>query len=145
MTVRLISRSDLVEIKALKIKRRLGKVLKELALADQSLTVLFTDDREIKALNKQFRGKNSATNVLAFSNTELALGFPNYLGDLVLSIETLIKQSKKFQVDLGYLLHFYMIHGLLHLIGFDHEISPLEDQRQEEETLRLMSLIKHDL
>jgi probable rRNA maturation factor len=82
---------------------------------------------------------------LAFPDSKLAIGLPNYLGDLAISVQTLIREAKKNKQDLGYLLHFYMIHGLLHLIGFDHEISDLEAQRQDQETIRLMSLIRHDL
>ncbi len=80
------------------------------------LSVLFTDDKEIRELNKNFRNKDKATDVLSFPLDDL-----NHLGDLVVSVETLKKQAKEFQVTKLEELNRLIVHGILHLHGFDHE------------------------
>jgi probable rRNA maturation factor len=144
MPITVIEEADF-EVSLGKIKRRLGRVISELGYRSHGLTVLLTDDPGIRAINKKFRGKDKSTNVLAFPDTDLAKGLPNYLGDLALSVQTLKREAKERGQELGYLLYFYLIHGLLHLVGFDHERGPTEEKAQEDETIRLMSLIRHDL
>jgi probable rRNA maturation factor len=92
------------------------------------LSLRLTDDREIQALNDQYRHKNQPTDVLAFAALEVDYpqfqedfeDSPLYLGDLVISIETAtqqaIQQQHPLQVELGWLA----AHGLLHLLGWDH-------------------------
>lgn len=111
------------------------------------LSVLLTNDSEIQSLNKGYRQKDAPTNILSFeSGYPLDVGkniqVPNILplGDLVLSYETLKReadaQQKPFQDHLTHLL----IHGLLHLFGFDHE----NDQEADEmECLEITILEKY--
>ncbi|MDR1110522.1 MAG: rRNA maturation RNase YbeY [Deltaproteobacteria bacterium] len=127
-----------------KIRRRLGRLLRELGYAGHGLSVCLTDDEGIRRLNRDFRDRDASTNVLAFPDTPLALGQPRYLGDLVLSLPTVEREAAEQGQETGYLLYFYLTHGLLHLLGFDHEKGPAEEREQEEETLRLMALIRHD-
>jgi probable rRNA maturation factor len=128
-----------------KLKRRLSRVITELGYPGYTLSILLTDDKNIKQLNYQYLKKDKSTNVLAFPDTVFPIGFPKYLGDLVVSTETIAREARAAGQDVGYLLYFYLIHGLLHLIGYDHEKGDKEEQEQEKETIRLMSLIKHDL
>lgn len=124
-------------------------VLKNIEKADErfELSVLLTNDSEIQSLNKTYRQKDAPTNILSFESGH-PLGRteddhpPDYipLGDLVLSYETLRKeadsQQKTFQDHLTHLL----IHGLLHLFGFDHE----DDKEAEEmEYLEITILDKY--
>ncbi|MDR2353032.1 MAG: rRNA maturation RNase YbeY [Deltaproteobacteria bacterium] len=139
-------------ISELKIKRRIGKILKALKKADSSLTILVTDDQEIRELNHNFRGVDRSTNVLAFPwedeptlEPEVPPPYPNYLGDISISFEYIQRESHENALDVGYLLFFYIIHGLLHLLGYDHEKGPAEELAQDEETERLLKLIPHSL
>lgn len=129
-----------LDYKAL-IKQCLEAVLKQVMKKNTlfELSVLLTNDTEIQALNKEYRQKEGATNILSFEsgcfsdhNAPLKQGRPIPIGDLVLSYETLKKeaesQHKSFQDHLTHLL----IHGLLHLFGFDHE-----DEREADEMERL--------
>lgn len=80
------------------------------------LTLVFLDTKAAKELNQQFRGKAYATDVLSFDPSE-----PGALGELVMCPEVLVKQAQEhglsYQHELGYML----IHGILHLLGYDHE------------------------
>ncbi|MNL02384.1 Endoribonuclease YbeY [compost metagenome] len=102
------------------IKRK--EVAKE--FKDVELTLVFLDPRPAKKINKEFRGKDYATDVLSFESMT-----PDSLGELVLCPSVLKKQSKEhgltYKVELGYML----LHGVLHLLGYDHETSE-EDAKE---------------
>jgi len=81
---------------------------------NKELTILFTDDKELKDLNHTYRAKNKPTDVLSFTSSG------DYLGDLAISVQTARRQAKEFQVSLQDELIRLIIHGILHLHGFDH-------------------------
>ena len=88
-----------------------------------SISILFTGDKKINQLNKKFRKINSPTNVLSFPSMPTNINTNNFLGDIVISSDTLIKEAnneKKIEED--HLIHLF-IHGVLHLLGYDHETS----------------------
>ena len=88
-----------------------------------SISILFTGDTKINQLNKKFRKINSPTNVLSFPSIPTTINTNNFLGDIVISSDTLIKEAnneKKIEED--HLIHLF-IHGVLHLLGYDHETS----------------------
>ncbi len=80
------------------------------------LTVAFISDKEMTTTNKKFRKKDKTTDILSFQT-----GLPQHLGELLISPQQVQKQAKEiaipFQFELGYLL----LHGILHLLGYDHE------------------------
>lgn len=84
--------------------------------AKRELTMVFLDKKPAQKINKEFRGKEYATDVLSFDSMD-----PSSLGELVLCPEVLKRQAKEhgltFQKELGYML----LHGVLHLLGYDHE------------------------
>ena len=92
--------------------------------AKRELTLVFLDKKPAQKINKEFRGKDYATDVLSFDSMD-----PSSLGELVLCPEVLKKQAKEhgltFQKELGYML----LHGILHLLGYDHETSE-EDAKE---------------
>ena len=99
-----------------------------------------TDDARIRVLNREYRRKDKATDVLSFpqfhpkeisgrSRRKLEAPGP-YLGDLVISTETTLKQAKEFGVSKREELTRLVVHGVLHLCGYDHEkVPPAEAQR----------------
>ena len=91
------------------------KVLKKAHL-QQELTLVFLDKKPAQKLNKEFRGKDYATDVLSFDSME-----PSSFGELILCPEVLKRQAKEhgltYREELGYML----LHGILHLLGYDHE------------------------
>ena len=98
--------------------------LEQLPLAQKcELGISITDDPSIKSLNKKYRGKNKPTDVLSFSMIEDDHGLvaSPALGDVVISLPTAIKQAKEYDVNLYQEVLRLLIHGILHLCGFDHE------------------------
>ena len=83
------------------------------------ISVLLTSDNTIKDLNFKYRNKNKATNVLAFSVQEL-IEKKNYVGDLAISLEKIIFESNKYKIKKNQYLSKITIHGILHLLGYDH-------------------------
>ena len=98
------------------------------------LSIVFTDDENIRQLNAQWRGKDQPTNVLSFPAFPVTKGapLPPMLGDIVLAFETVGREARdEGKTFDAHLLHL-VIHGFLHLLGYDHE-----GEREAEEMERL--------
>ena len=98
----------------------------------------FVSDATIQTLNAQYRGKDKPTNVLSFATEdELLPGMPAVLGDVVLAFETILRESleqgKPFRDHVSHMI----VHGLLHLLGYDHE----SDDDAEEMEAREVALL----
>jgi len=88
------------------------------------LSVLFCGDKKIKKLNRQYRNKNEATDILSFNLGETVKnrGKETFLaGDIVISLDTLRKNAKYFKISFDEELRRLLIHGILHLSGMDHK------------------------
>jgi len=109
------------------------------------LSILFTDDKDIQRLNNSYRGKDAPTDVLSFSQLEGNDGFPSLcLGDLVISLDTALSQSVEYRVTIGEELIRLLIHGLLHLFGYEHEGVPCEvEKAMQDKEDELMKLVLH--
>lgn len=112
--------------------RAAGAVLAEVGQAapqDAELSLLFTDDAHIRALNRDWRGKDKATNVLSFPASDAAPGevVPPMLGDIALAFETIAAEAELDGKPFDHHLTHLIVHGLLHLLGHDHE----EDEEAE--------------
>ncbi len=119
------------------VRRILKKILNDLAcesLPDQinELSLVFTDDQNIRILNAAYRGKDKATDVLSFSNIENCelTPFDTNLGELVISLETTVKQARRYKHSSAAELLRLLIHGLLHLHGYDHEKVPASEAQK---------------
>ena len=128
-----------------KIKVKAKRVLKDLACHDKELSILFTDDEHMAVLNRQYRGKEGATDVLSFSMLEepdgdLSPAFESImLGDVVISVDTALRDAKELEQSFEETVNRLMIHGILHLLGYDHEKSSLDAIRMREEEERLIT------
>jgi probable rRNA maturation factor len=109
-------------------------------LPECELSLSVVTDRAIRALNRTYRGIDSATDVLSFSQIEQAGVAPAntprvtnsaglMLGDVVISIDTALRQARELRVTPASRMRRLLIHGFLHLIGYDHERSPSEARR----------------
>ena len=122
------------------------KVLNALDCREGELSVLLTTDEEITGLNRQYRKKDAPTNVLAFP---MSGGPPprveaGMLGDVVISVETAARESEGAAETLERTIDRLLIHGILHLLGHDHEVSPEDADRMAAEEKRLMSIIEEE-
>ena len=95
---------------------------------DTEVSVLLTDDAEIRALNRTYRGLDQPTDVLAFAQREGEDGDMHdpFLGDVVISVERAERQAEAFGHSLARELGFLAVHGTLHLIGWDHQVPEQE-------------------
>ena len=123
------------------MRQDINSALKLLDSTGLELSVLFVDDEEIAELNRQYLNRNGPTNVIAFSMREGDFGEinPHVLGDIIISVDTAFRDAAheglSFEDELTYLI----IHGLLHLLGYDHEMSD-EDARTMRETEKKLFL-----
>lgn len=94
---------------------RKQKILKK----EKDLVVVFVDEPKMKQINFQFRKKNKSTDILSFESFD-----ENVLGELVLCLPVLKRQAKDHKLSLNHEIGYMLIHGILHLLGYDHETSP---------------------
>jgi probable rRNA maturation factor len=106
-----------------KIRRVAQRILTELGLPNAELSLLLVNDVQIQALNRRYLRLDKPTNVLAFPmrEGEFSVLHPNLLGDLVISVETARRQKKRFGLEEMKMVTLLMIHGILHLLGYEHE------------------------
>lgn len=123
-------------------------VAPELGNPRLSTSLVFADDTELHALNREWRGKDKPTNVLSFPMLEreelLALppeGPPELLGDIALSLETCAREAEEKGVPLEHHAAHLVIHGLLHLAGHDHETSPEDAAAMEVLEIKALALM----
>jgi probable rRNA maturation factor len=118
-------------VETLRAAAALAQLTPELANPRLSASLLFTNDAEVQALNRDWRGKDTATNVLSFpmlTRDELlalsAEGPPELLGDIALAFETCEREAAEKSIPMHHHAAHLIVHGLLHLAGYDHETSP---------------------
>ena len=105
---------------------------------DAEVSVSFVSNQEIRNLNKIYRNKDSVTDVLSFhllsdgkADVNQETGYV-LLGDVVISLETAFKQAHNFGHSLEREVGFLTVHSMLHLLGYDHETSPLDERKMRE-------------
>jgi probable rRNA maturation factor len=100
-------------------------------LPDAELSVLFIGDRAMRSLNRTWRGKDRTTDVLSFClrEGEFSSVQTHLLGDIVISVPRAEKQARESGHPLTRELERLLVHGLAHLLGFDHERGPAEARR----------------
>ena len=132
-----------------KIRGKLARVLKDLGCHDKELSILFTDDSGMAKLNFRYLGRKGPTNVLAFPMADPDTPAEQtpavdsvMLGDVVISIDTALSEADEFGETIEHAIDRLLIHGILHLMGYDHEGSESEALLMENEEKRLMGLIE---
>ncbi len=99
---------------------------------DASVSIALSSDAEVMALNAQYRGKEKPTNVLSFP---AGFGAPSgFLGDIVLADETVIREAADQGTPLVHHVQHLVVHGVLHLLGFDHETTADAERMEALET-----------
>jgi probable rRNA maturation factor len=121
----------------------------EKAKSKTEVGIVVTGQEMVQQLNRNFRGQDEPTDVLAFSSREEAVGLPTFilapdglshLGEVIISYPQALKQAEEHSHSLKKELTILLIHGLLHLLGYDHEEGEQERQMQarEKELLKLI-------
>jgi len=116
-------------------KRELARFAKhaiQAAGASGDISILLTGDERIRELNRQFRKKDKPTDVLSFPAVEWGEGhYKQHLGDLAISLDTAARQAEAFGHSLAAEVKILILHGTLHLAGYDHEQDEGEMARVE--------------
>ena len=125
------------------IEDRLSKMIRDLKLEDAELSVLLTGDDQIQELNRVYRKKNKPTDVLAFpqhdEDGEAPHGVPRLLGDVIVSIPTARVQARTANRAVIDEVTMLLAHGLLHLLGWDHD-TDRKERAMTRETDRLCAI-----
>ena len=140
MELQIINNQNKIKIDKRRIRGTVLKILKILNCADKEISLSFVDDENIKQLNKQYLGKDKATNVISFSlrEGEYSNINPQILGDIIISVETAQRDAIIENLTVTQELEFLIIHGILHLLGYNHENTTKKEtnkMRQKEKEL----------
>ena len=107
------------------------KALETIRTDPQDATIAFVSDRQIRELNHRFRGIDKPTDVLSFPAEESAQPSSNNLGDIAISLERAVIQAEENRLALDDEISQLILHGLLHLCGYDHETDKGQMNRLE--------------
>ena len=128
------------------MRRSLKRLLRELRCEEYELSLLLVDDDQIREFNKTYLKRDRSTNVISFSMREGEFGDinPQLLGDIILSVETAYRDAATVRIDLMDEVEFLVIHGLLHLLGYEHEdVAATESRQMKMREKELFSLLRH--
>ncbi len=107
---------------------------------------MIVDDFQMEALNRQYLDRSGSTNVISFSMQEGEFSniTPHLLGDVVISIETAYKEGENAGISMEERFTQLLVHGILHLFGYDHENSKEEADKMEKKSKELFGLLIED-
>ncbi|QXE90832.1 rRNA maturation RNase YbeY [Geomonas subterranea] len=120
------------------------RILDALGCPEAELSVSIVGDRAIRVLNREYLGRDKATNVISFAMQEGEFGAinPDVLGDVVISVDTAAREAEESGQTFLERLYFLLLHGILHITGYDHERSgEAEAARMEAKEREIFSLL----
>ncbi len=123
-----------------KLNKALSYIFKEEGITDSSINLKILTDEDIKELNKKFRNKNTTTNVLSFSNEDVSKSITGNLGDIAISYEFVKRESKEHKKNFDDHMIHMLVHGIYHILGFDHENDEMADIMEIKEVELLKKL-----
>ena len=123
-----------------KLNKALSYIFKEEGITDSSINLKILTDDDIKELNKKFRNKNTTTNVLSFSNEDVSKSITGNLGDIAISYEFVKRESKEHKKNFDDHMIHMLVHGVYHILGFDHENDEMADIMEIKEVELLKKL-----
>ena len=144
MAVFLHNKHSEIQIDNLELKKKVDAIMANLNCLDKEISILLMGDDDIRQLNKKFRGYNKPTDVLSFpQNADEDPPIPGeiILGDIAISLDIAKIQAKEHGLKLKEEIILLLIHGILHLLGFDHEISEQEEIKMRNKTRELFKEI----
>ncbi len=170
MLIHMQSRVRRITFDQMRLERSARAILADVGETSAELGILFVGDQRMRGLNRRYRGKDRTTDVLAFAMRDVHAGerqgargkgprmkrkillspaahlmpdMPDMLGDVVISIPTARRQAKEARRSLDEELACLLVHGILHLCGYDHERGEKEARRmQRRERMILRSIVR---
>jgi len=131
-----------VSFRLLALNRLVQRLLDTIGEGKSELGIELVGDTKMRRLNRVFRDTDRATDVLAFGFREAEEPLSNMLGDLVISIPTALRQARVLGHTLDEEIVRLLIHGMLHLVGFDHERGERDAQRMRRKELKLWKVVQ---
>jgi len=141
--VALANQQHSLKVDVPRIKRAARRVLLEMGFVKAELSLLLIEDEPMRRLNARYRSIDRPTDVLAFAMAEGPFSEmnPHLLGDVVISTETAAIQARRAAHSVADEVDALLVHGILHLIGYDHERSPAEARVMREKERRLLRIL----
>jgi probable rRNA maturation factor len=123
MTVSIKNHQKVYKVNLTRLRRSTIRLMKALNCLESEISILLVDDSQIQEINRMYLHRDRPTNVISFAmmEGEYAAINPYVLGDIIISVETALSDAEKGRIDCMDELEFLLIHGLLHLLGYDHE------------------------
>lgn len=133
-----------IPVKVKSIRKIAENILSCLNISNCELSILLLDNKGIREINKRYLGRNCSTNVISFSLKEGEFGEvnPQLLGDVVISVEKAQEQAESQGTKIEEEITYLLIHGILHLLGYNHVKSKNERKKmrkKEEEIFKLIT------
>jgi probable rRNA maturation factor len=143
MGVLIDNRQSSYKLSQKKIRKKAQAILNALDNPEAELSVVIVDDSEIEALNQKYLNRSGPTNVIAFPMREGEFSdlSPLLLGDVVISTETAGREALNSGISVETRLDQLLVHGILHLFGFDHESNQNDAAKMEAKAVELLELI----
>jgi len=148
MKVYIENRQRRVKVSRQKIGNLLRKALSLLRLPEAELSVLLVNDRRMRMLNRQYRGIDRTTDVLSFpqiadssDRVSRITIHGSILGDIVINLHKAERQAAEYGLTLNEELRRLLIHGLLHLTGYEHEKGGYAERKMKDKTRYLLARI----
>lgn len=125
------------------VRKAAQGILNDLAFPDAELSILLVDDAEIEKLNRRYLHREGPTNVIAFPMQEGAFAniSPQLLGDVVVSMDTAVREARGMEIHPDRRLLELLIHGILHLRGYDHETSEAQARKMDVRSRELLDRV----
>ena len=124
------------------VRRVVQKLLALIGETNSEVSIDFVGDARMRHLNRGYRRKDKTTDVLAFASREAGGPRSLMLGDVVVSVPEAMRQAKVLGHSLNQELARLLIHGLLHLVGYDHELGEKEARRMKHKEEKLFTAFK---
>jgi probable rRNA maturation factor len=146
MDIQIANRQKRHPISLRKLRRRTRIILDALKSPEGEISLLLVDDPQIAAMNRRFLGREGPTNVIAFPMREGRFSglSPNLLGDVVISVDTAHREARAAGSAVDERIAQLLVHGILHLYGYDHENDAADARRMAAKSRRLLKLIETD-
>ena len=154
MRVLIKNRQRTLNLKTENIRKLAAQILRILKFTNGELSLLFVSDAAMKSFNRCYRKINQTTDVLSFPFQEFPLpknvfssskAMPILLGDIIISIPRALKQAKERNTPTDRELFALLVHGILHLFGYDHERSETEAKKMRRKELLIQKAFRNHL
>ena len=142
MKLNIINLQKLHFIDKNRVKKLISSILK-IEKKNAELNLVFTDNKKIKKINKTFLGHNFATDVISFAYNNASLE-NNISGEIIISVEMAVKLAQKLKCTIEGEIALYLVHGLLHLLGYNDKLKR-DARKMHQREKELLSMYGYDV